>query len=213
VETTAARSAPESGDGAPYAADPAGGSNAPDRAGVPGSPDVVAASAGRRPRDMILSLLVLLIPLALLVGIYRVVHQGDQPVVIDPAPTVAGARDAGFPVAEPAGLGEGWRPVSAVFRSDAEEATLRLGYLTPAGSGVQVVQSTVPVERLLPAELGDSARMEGTVDAGGVPWQRYVAGRLGHALVLLEADRTILVMGNATDAELRALAAALSGTR
>jgi len=198
VETTAARSAPDSGDGAPYAADP---------------DVVVAAPAGRRPRDMILSLLVLLIPVALLVGIYRVVHQGDQPVVIDPAPTVAEARDAGFPVAEPAGLGAGWRPVSAVFRSDAEETTLRLGYLTPAGSGVQVVQGTVPVERLLTAELGDSARMEGTVDAGGIPWQRYAAGRLGHALVLLEADRTILVLGNATDAELRALAAALSGTR
>lgn len=159
---------------------------------------------------MILSLVVLLLPIALLAGIYRGLHQGDQPVVIDPAPTVAQARDAGFPVAEPAGLGDGWQPASAVFRAEPGGMTLRLGYLTPSGAGVQVVQSTVPVAQLLPDELDTAAPAAATVDVAGAAWQRFEAGRLGLALVLLEPERTILVVGNAPEPELRTLAAAVA---
>ncbi|WP_213452703.1 DUF4245 domain-containing protein [Rhizomonospora bruguierae] len=162
----------------------------------------------RGPRDILLSLLVLLIPVVVVVAIYRVVQGGDQPVVVDPAPAVADARAAkAFPVAEPAGLPSGWQPIRATYR----DRTLRIGYRTPKGGGVQLVErpGTTDPGQAIHAELSDTARPLGTVDIAGRTWQRY-AGRPGESgLVLLEPSRTVVVLGNAAEAELTSLAAAL----
>src|SRR5215212_11607591 len=62
---------------------------------------------GRSPRDMALSLAVLLVPIALLLVFYRVVLSGDAPVNVDPAPAFQEARAAAaFTVLEPQGLGD-----------------------------------------------------------------------------------------------------------
>jgi hypothetical protein len=159
---------------------------------------------------MAISLLVLLIPIALLLGFYRVFLNGDDPVTVDPAPAISEARAANaFPVSEPAGLGSGWRTVSARFQRADDGATLRLGYVSPAGEGVQVVQSNVPAERLLPAELTGAGRPEGTLALAGRDWQGYTARPGEHALVLLESSRTVIVVGSAREQELRDLAGAL----
>lgn len=159
---------------------------------------------------MALSLLVLLIPIALLMGIYRVVQRGDEPIVVDAAPVVSRARAAGdFPVAAPGGLPAGWRTVSARYVGGEGQAVLRLGYLSPSGAGFQVVQSDRPAAELLGSELTSAARPLGAAEVGGRDWQRY-AGRPGErALVLLAAERSILVLGAGDEAELTALAAAL----
>lgn len=155
---------------------------------------------------MALSLLVLLVPIALVLGIYQVLFDGSEPAAIDPQPTLAQARAAGaFPVSEPVGLGDGWHPVTAAFQQGDGGRTLRLGYLTPDGRGVQVVQSSVPADRLLPAELADATQPEGAVDVAGTSWQRYRAAAGQRALVLLEPDRTVIVLGSAPEEELRYL--------
>lgn len=159
---------------------------------------------------MAISLLVLLVPVFLIVVIYRELHGGDQPVVIDPAPVVAEARAAGLPVTDPTGLPGGWRTVSATFQPGTDGAVLRLGYLTPHGDGAQVIQSAAPAEKLLPAELTGSARPEGTVQLNATGWQRYRARPGERALVLLQPDRTIIVIGTAAEAELRSMAQSLS---
>lgn len=159
---------------------------------------------------MAISLLVLLVPLALLLAFYRGFLGGEQPTVVDPAPALEQARAANvFPVAEPAGLGSDWRTVNARFRQATEGATLRLGYLSPEGRGVQLVQSNVPAERLLPAELTEQSQPQGAVDLAGRSWQRYTARGNERALVLLEPDRTVIVAGEATENELRELADAV----
>ncbi|MFC4020579.1 DUF4245 family protein [Micromonospora sp. GCM10011542] len=169
-----------------------------------------AAKSERSPKDMAISLLVLLIPIALLLAFYRGFLGGDQARTVDPAPAIEQARAANvFPVSQPEGLGSDWRTVSATYQLVEGGANLRIGYLTPEGRGVQLVQSNVPAERLLPTELTDQGRPEGQTDLGGRTWQRYSTQGRQQALVLLEPARTVIVMGDARDNELRQLATAL----
>ncbi|MEU8181871.1 DUF4245 family protein [Micromonospora sp. NPDC049044] len=175
-------------------------------------PRVAAAStkAERSPKDMAISLLVLLIPIALLLAFYRGFLGGDQPTTVDAAPAIEQARSANtFPVSEPQGLGSGWRTVSARYQTVEGGANLRIGYLTPEGRGVQLLQSNVPAERLLPVELTDQSQPQGPTELAGRTWQRYTARGNQQALVLLEPTRTVLVVGDARDNELRELAGAL----
>jgi hypothetical protein len=167
------------------------------------------ARSERSPKDMALSLLVLLVPIALLLAFYRGFLGGDEPTTVDPAPAVADARAANaFPVSEPRGLGSGWRVVSARYQTADGGATLRIGYLTPEGRGAQLVESNVPAEKLLPAELS-GGQPQGPADLPGASWQRYTARGNEQALVLLEPNRTVLVIGDAGENELRQLASAL----
>src|SRR5262249_27403044 len=124
----------------------------------------------------------------------------------DPGPTIAEAQAASFPVAAPHGLAADWKPISATFG----DHTLRIGYVTPKGSGVQLVESTAEVNGLLIQELGDNTRPDGVVDAGGANWNSYQVGNGQRALVQTENGRTIIVIGSADQSELVALAAAVS---
>ncbi|MDW5326321.1 DUF4245 domain-containing protein [Plantactinospora sp. KLBMP9567] len=178
----------------------------------PGDERVVPAAirSQRSTKDIVISLLVLLVPIALVIGFGRVVLNADQPVVVDPAPALQEARAANvFPVGEPTGLADGWRTVLAEFRREAGGATLRIGYLSPDGGGVQLVQSSLPADGLLRAELTREGRPQGTVEVGGRSWQRYTARPDESALVLLEPDRTVLVVGRASEGELRQIVASL----
>ncbi|WP_434742888.1 DUF4245 domain-containing protein [Micromonospora sp. SH-82] len=176
------------------------------------APGVPPASdrAGRRPRDMVISMLVLLVPIAIFFAFYRGFLGGDQPVTVDTAPAIDQARSAAlFPVSEPTGLGDSWRPIRANFQTVDDGSNLRIGYVTPEGRGAQLVQSNVPPERLLPTELTAAGQPQGAVDLDGRSWQRYTARGNEQAYVLLEPERTVLVIGDARDNELRQLAISL----
>jgi hypothetical protein len=148
---------------------------------------------------MVISLLVLLVPVVLLVGVYQVLAGRNRPVEVDPAPALAAA----------VGLSAGWVPVSAVFQPGEAGDTLRVGYVTPDGGSVQLLQSTVPPERLLPAELAEPGPPDRTVELAGRTWQEHPPRAGERALVLLEPDQTTIVRGTTSAAELRDFAAAL----
>jgi len=170
----------------------------------------VGKRGGRSPRDMAMSLGVLLLPIALLLIFYRVVLDGDKPVSVDAAPTIQQARSAAvFPVLVPQGLGEDWHPVSATFSKDTDGATLRLGYVDPESDPIQLVESSVPTPKLLPAELGKDPKAVSTFRDGARTWQRYDAREGEHALLLLEKGRTVIVVGLAESKALERLAASL----
>ncbi|MEE6256979.1 DUF4245 domain-containing protein [Plantactinospora sonchi] len=194
-------------DASPPAADAA-----PDGSGADQRQVVSTAIRSQRsPRDIVISLLVLLVPIALLIGLGRAFLGADTPTEVDPAPIVQQARAANlFPVGEVTGLGDGWHTVTADFRRADTGATLRIGYLTPDDDGVQVVQSSVPAERLLPDELTRDGQPRGAVEIGGRSWQRYTARADELAFVLLEPGRTVIVVGPASEDELRRLAASLT---
>ena len=155
------------------------------------------------------SMVVLLIPIAIFVAIFRL-YGGEDVVIADTAPAYADARAAGaFTVVEPAGLAGGWRPVSATFRVDQPGAVLRIGYLTPDDGQVQLVESDRPAADLVRSELGDSGEGLGTVNAAGLAWQVYTVRHGEHALVNTDGDRTVIVVGSTDVTTLRTLAGAL----
>jgi hypothetical protein len=165
---------------------------------------------GRSPRDMVLSLAVLIVPIALLLIFYRTVLSGDAPVTVDPSSTIQEARDAKlFPVAVPTGLGDGWHAVSAEFTKPAGGATLRIGYVDPDNDPVQLVESSVPAATLLPAELTPKATPLTNFRAANGVWRLY-DGRPGEqALVLADENRTIIVVGKTGVQNLEELASSL----
>jgi hypothetical protein len=85
-----------------------------------------------------------------------------------------------------------------------------VGYLPGSANGLQLIESDEPVDSLLPAELGGGARPGELSTINGRQWRAYPVARDGdRALVLAEDGRTTIVIGTATDADLRLLASSL----
>jgi hypothetical protein len=133
---------------------------------------------------------------------------GDDVVVTDPGPAIAEAQAAhAFPVAVPKGLASGWKPVSAQYTTS--DNTLRIGYITPTGGAVQLIESSQPSDTLLIAELGDDVRPTGVVSAGTAQWNAYELHNGQRAVVRPGDGRTLVIVGNAQASELAQLAATL----
>lgn len=175
----------------------------------PAAAPVGPRRSGRGWRDMARSLVVLLIPVAIFVAIFRF-QGGEDVVVIDAKPVYADARGAGaFPVLEPTGLPDGWRAVRAAYQREADGAVLRVGYLSPDDGQTQLVQSNRPAEALVKQELGENGIPRGTVHEAGRVWQVYAVRDGELALVSVAPDRTVIVVGATDVATLRTLAGAL----
>jgi len=176
-----------------------------------GAPQVAQPKReGRTGRDMALSLIVLLIPLAVIVGIFRL-RGGEDVVVVDPSAAIGQAQASGlFPVAVPEGLAPGWRSISANFAAADGTGALRVGYITPDDGTVQVLESNEDPQVLLPREFGPDGEPTGTVDVDGTVWRSYRFRGGEQALVLTTSNRTIVVQGQASPEELRELAHALT---
>jgi uncharacterized protein DUF4245 len=176
----------------------------------PAAPAAIGQRGERSPRDMAMSLAVLLIPIALLLVFYRVVLGGDSPSNVDPGPALDEAREAAlFPVTAPGDLGDRWHVVSATFRRQSDGATLRLGYVDPGREPIQLIESSVAPETLVPAELGKAPTPSDTFRSAERVWRLYIARPGEHALVLTEQHRTIIVVGSADTKNLETLAASL----
>ncbi|MET7425300.1 DUF4245 domain-containing protein [Dactylosporangium sp. NPDC005555] len=162
--------------------------------------------AGRRPRDMALSMLVLLVPVFLLVGFYRYLGHEDPPAV-DADEVYGSVQRAGqFTPLKPSELPPGWRIASAAFT----DGVLRLGVTAPSDGAMQVVQSAQPAATLIPAIIGTGGTPGAPVSVNGTDWQRHDDGRPGErALTQSATGRTVVIFGRATDAQLQRLASSL----
>ena len=164
----------------------------------------VAQRLGRRPRDMVISIGVLLVVVFTLFGLYRCLG-GDEVTTVDPGPAYEEARDAKeFPVLVPTGLSDDWKSVSADYQPQSGGATLRVGWRSPDEGQLQLIESDIVPATLLTRELGpDAAPTGAVVDEGGRQWQVYNARNGETAYVFQEAERTVIVTGKATEEELR----------
>jgi Protein of unknown function (DUF4245) len=156
---------------------------------------------------MALSLLVLLIPLILLVALFRF-RGGEAVQVVDTGPAFDEASLArAFPVAIPAGLDNGWRALSATVEHHGSVVILRVGYLTPSGATAQLIESNQDAGALLADAAGTGSPVP--VSIAGREWREYRGRPAGHVLVLSEPPRTVVVYGATADRELAELAGAL----
>ncbi|MBU2662878.1 DUF4245 domain-containing protein [Actinoplanes bogorensis] len=159
---------------------------------------------------MAMSLAVLLIPIALLLTFYRLVLDGDKPVSVDTAPAIQEAQRAGlFPVLAPQGLGDDWHATSSTFRRAENGATLRIGYVDPDKDPIQLVESNIPSDTLLPTELTKDAKPAGNFRSPAGVWRWYSARPGEKALVLADQTRTVVIVGKTDVSNLEALAGAL----
>ena len=151
-------------------------------------------------------MLVLLVPVAAIVALAQLRGAQDV-VVVDPAPVFDQARAAAFPVDAPGPLA-GWTSVSAVFHRTDAGAILRVGYVTPRGGQLQLIESTEPVADLLRRELGNKGEAE-TATVEGRSWQSYAVRGDELALVFTASGRTLIVVGRADLDELKMLVSTL----
>ncbi|WP_231956801.1 MULTISPECIES: DUF4245 domain-containing protein [unclassified Actinoplanes] len=163
---------------------------------------------GRAPRDMALSLAVLMIPIVLLLVFYRVVLNGDKPLTVDPSSSFDLASRH-FTVLKPAGLGKDWRVTAATFKDEKGGAILRIGYVDPDDNPVQLIESTTPADTLVPAEVGKDGKRAGAYRTDARTWMVYT-GRPGEtALIFSDTGRTVLLVGKTGQPNLEALANSL----
>jgi hypothetical protein len=164
----------------------------------------VAARLGRRPRDMVISVGLLLVVVFALFGMYRCLG-GDQVAEVDTGPVYEEARrDNAFPVLVPTGLPDGWKSVSADYQPHSGGATLRIGWQSPDDGTIQLIESNVVPAALIQRELGaDAAPTGAVVTEAGRDWQVYNARGGETAYVFQEAERTVIATGKAGEEELR----------
>jgi len=158
---------------------------------------------------MALSLIVLLIPVAIVVAIFRF-GGGEQTVVVDPSTAIARAKtDAGFGVLVPTDLPAAWQTVSASYRRVSDGAVLRIGFVTSSGGALQLIETDERFETVIDRELSDHRQPLDPVTLAGRSWQSYDVRAGERALVLTDSDRTVVVIGRADVADIHALASSL----
>ncbi|GAA1686470.1 hypothetical protein GCM10009830_37430 [Glycomyces endophyticus] len=122
----------------------------------------------RRMRDMALSMAVLLVPLGLFYWAWSWLAEDRQVSVVDTGENYATAASLGLPAIEPE-LSEDWKPISTHLAADGSTTTLRTGWYSPDGNGLQMSETSGPA-----TEVDADLTGAGTpVEAGGIEWASY----------------------------------------
>ncbi|GAA4560118.1 DUF4245 domain-containing protein [Pseudonocardia xishanensis] len=173
-----------------------------------------------RVRDMLGALVILLV-IAVVGGGVRScsfspggpsVDPGAGPTVDAPARLAEFARVSTFPLRVPT-LPEGWR-ANSTDRGPVEGggAAVRVGYLSPAGHYLRLVQTDATEENLLVTEAGGPLAGTGVVQAAGLSWVVYRGatdqGEPFRVATSAEGVR-LLVTGSGDEPEFRTLVEAL----
>lgn len=187
-----------SSDDAKTVAEPAGTaeserapSTEPATAAPAAGPETARRPKQRRMRDMALSLAVLLVPLGLFYWVWDWAATGREVSVVDTSQDYLAAESLGLETVEPE-LSQEWKAVSSALATEEEAVTLRTGWYSPDGHGMQLVQTTGPAEAVHDELTGPGE----AVEAGGLEWAAYdiAEGRawvavLDVSTVVLTADR------------------------
>jgi hypothetical protein len=125
----------------------------------------------RRMRDMALSMAVLLVPIGLFYVGWEWLASDRQVSVVDTAENHATAASLGLAAIEPE-LSDEWKPISTDLAIDGETVTLRTGWYSPEGHGLQVAETNGAV-----ADVNEDIKGAGTpVEAAGIEWAAYESG-------------------------------------
>ncbi len=176
-------------------------------------------NSAARPRDMVISMAVLLVPIALIVWWFTVTPD-PRPEAVDVDATLTRAvAESPYPVLRAEGLGEGWLPVRVAWARQGdpwitnEPATgnwWQVGYLSPEEVYVGVQQRDGAVGDFVSATTREGRSLGGSVDVAGRSWELYESddGRT-RSLVHVADDVTSIVTADTDFTELETFAAAL----
>lgn len=154
-------------------------------------------------RDLVLSMAVVALFVAFL---YAVVWRpSPDPIrTVDPTGQLELARSqADYPVLAPVGLPADWKPTSARFDAEGDDATSWfVGYVTPAGAYVALTQSDADPQEFIEAQTLQGA-LDGERSINGQAWIQYVSGDQ-RSLVRTADGVTTVVTGTVSYEELQA---------
>ena len=186
----------------------------PDAPGAPAPEAPQAPPARSRGRgsalDMVRSMAVIVGIVALLVLIVPRPNSVPQPTVDVAAAATGAEQRLGFTPAVPVGLPEGWVPRAANLQDGQDGVpTWHLAYVTPSERFAGIQQAANPTGNWEDRQV-TSGHPTGTVQVAGDSW--VVRSRTDRGItswVLRKPGLTTVVTGNASEAELRALAEAV----
>lgn len=163
--------------------------------------------------DIVRSMVVLLAVIGV-IAFYQAVLTDDAArpnQTVDYAPAVEAARrDAGYPVAAPARLPDGWRATNVRY-TPGESWAWHLGVLTPEEEYVGLEQARIGPESLV-SEVADETEPDGTTEIDGVAWRvRRDEDRGETTLVRHLRGVTTVVTGSASQETLEAYVRSLRG--
>lgn len=187
-------------------ADPERAPSAESESAEPAAAEESAAKAARRPkprrlRDMALSLAVLLVPLGLFYWVWDWAATDREVSVVDTSQNYLAAESLGLETVRPDLSGE-WKAISSALATEDEAVTLRTGWYSPEGYGMQLVQTTGPVDAVH-EELAGTGE---PVEAGGLEWVAYDLAEGRAWVVDLDASSVVLTAERDAVAELPELA-------
>ncbi|HET7724613.1 MAG TPA: DUF4245 domain-containing protein [Propionibacteriaceae bacterium] len=172
-----------------------------------------------RPRDMVISLGVLLVPV-LLITWWFTRTPADAPVqTVDWRSVLAQSRTvAPYPLLGPVGLPDTWVATKAEYARTGEPAvnrdpapgnTWQLGMLSPDKVYVSLTQRDAAGPALV-AQMSRSGRQDGTSTVNGVTWSRWVsADDRTRTLSRTDGSVTTVISGDLSYAGLEAFASTL----
>lgn len=167
--------------------------------------------------DLILSIVPLVLICLALAGLARGCSFSPGGPSAAAPPTVDAARiyadDAAaesFPIRSPE-LPAGWLANSSSNASVGGTnggSSVRVGYISPGGSYLKLVQSSATADQLLPAEAGGltGRASSGSKQVGGATWNLYVQKGTETAWVSDLGAVRLLITGSGSDAEFTVLA-------
>jgi hypothetical protein len=120
-------------------------------------------------------------------------------------------RQAGVAALVPTGLPSSWRANAAGLSTPAKGVTrLHIGWATPGSHYAGLDESTGDPAAFVTTVLGRAGvAVRATTTIGGVAWEQRVSDRGEAAFTRRVGPLTVVVTGDATDAQLRALAGSL----
>jgi hypothetical protein len=139
--------------------------------------------------------------------------QVDRMPPVDYSSDVSGfATVTGVAALAPSGLPTTWRAnaASLVHGDAVTPVTLHVGWVTPGGRFAGLDESTEPEQQMVSTDLGGRGLVaRSTTAIAGTVWVQRVSNRGETAYTRRVGGVTVVVTGNATDAQLRMLCASL----
>lgn len=172
------------------------------------------------PRDMVISLLVLFVPIVAIYWFFTLDPEPDVDRVDYTAVLSVAQEESPYPVLYPENLPEDWVPVRVTWAVDgepwldsepAEGNSWQLGYLAPNEIYVAVQQRDRAPVQFITQVTRDGVASEEVVSLAGRDWERWTSedGR-SRSLVWRDGDLSAVVTGDTDFEQLEAFTSSLT---